>query len=55
MTVIQPQSVIFLDVDGVLVHMDYANEQTKNIDPENLNQLKRICDTCQAAVVISSS
>lgn len=48
-------SIIFLDMDGVLVHTDYENPVRYNIDPDKVNMLKYICDTCQASVVIISS
>lgn len=43
--------VIFLDFNGVLDTYDNMDE----INPENLNRLKRIVDDCDAKVVISSS
>lgn len=47
--------VIFLDVDGVLVHSDYENLGTCDIDPTKVKLLKYICDETDAATVISSS
>ena len=47
--------VIFLDVDGVLVHSNYENLDTCDIDTTKVELLKYICDETDAVTVISSS
>lgn len=48
-------NIVFLDVDGVLVHSKYKNKNTSNIDIQKVKMLKRICKKGNAKVVISSS
>lgn len=50
--------VIFLDIDGVLNSVRYDRERTPeqgNVDETRLPLLKRIVDTAQAQIVLSSS
>lgn len=47
--------IVFLDVDGVLVHQHYENQDTCDIHPDKVRLLKHICDTTHASVVIISS
>lgn len=47
--------IVFLDMDGVLVHINYENSERYDIDPTKVDMLKYICDTCHASVVIISS
>lgn len=55
--------VIFLDIDGVLNHMDWYNDDRNpgningeegDLDPICVERVKRICDETGAKVVISS-
>lgn len=47
--------IIFLDIDGVLVHKDYEDIETENIDPNKIKILKQIIDQTQAKIVLTSS
>lgn len=48
-------SLVFLDVDGILVHQHYDNPDTCDIHPDKVRLLKHICDETNASVVIISS
>lgn len=48
-------AIVFLDVDGVLVHQHYENKETYDIHPDKVRLLKHICEETNASVVIISS
>ena len=47
--------VIFLDVDGVLIHNESLDGINLHIDEENVKTLKEIVDKTDAKIVLSSS
>lgn len=47
--------VIFLDIDGVLVHSNYKNQETKNIDESKIKLLKKIIEETSAKIVLTSN
>lgn len=48
-------NILFLECAGVLVHSNYRNNETENIDIKKIRLLKKICDKGNAKVIISSS
>ncbi|MGM9878817.1 MAG: HAD domain-containing protein [Bacilli bacterium] len=46
---------IFLDVDGVLIHQNYKNKETENIDEEKIKLLKKIIDETSAKIILTSN
>ena len=47
--------VLFLDVDGVITHQHYKNEEREGLDPEKIKLVARIVKDTGAFVVLSSS
>lgn len=47
--------VLFLDVDGVITHQHYKNEEREGLDPEKIKLVARIVKNTGAFVVLSSS
>ena len=47
--------VLFLDVDGVITHQHYKNEEREGLDPEKIKLIARIVKDTGAFVVLSSS
>ena len=46
---------IFLDVDGVLNSKPYCERTGRELNPENVRQLKEIVDATGARIVLSST
>lgn len=47
--------VIFLDIDGVLVHSKYKNKETADIDESKIKLLKKIIEETSAKIVLTSN
>lgn len=47
--------IVFLDIDGVLNHMNVFDKRERFINPENMNALNMLLDETKANLVISSA
>lgn len=47
--------VIFLDIDGVLIHKNYENKAQENIDESKIVLLKEIVDATSSKIVLISN
>lgn len=47
--------VIFLDVDGVLIHDNYKNKETCHVDEEKIKIIKKIVEETNSKIVITST
>lgn len=47
--------VIFLDVDGVLIHDNYKNKETCHVDEEKIKIIKKIAEETDSKIVITST
>ena len=47
--------VVFLDIDGVIIHEGYHNRETENLDSDKIEILKKLIDDTDAKIVLISN
>ena len=48
-------NIIFLDIDGVIIHENYKNEKQENLDEEKITLLKNIVEETDSKIVLISN